>query len=163
MRIWSPIFAFTIVFLLGLFSGYAVFRHIVPAESMSCVYGKVSLNYLSYLILLKNLQFAILLFLLGFSRVAQLIVLYLAGFVSGMLVSHLSFLMLLVSIVPHGIPEILGYSLLALAGYEYFRHEKVNLSVILIGLVLVVVAFFIEMAVTPRLVNAVSLSCVTNN
>jgi len=120
--------------------------------TVPCPYGGIdALN--TSIILLKNTQFAAMLFLLGFSRTAQLIVLCLAGIVSGALMSYAPPIVAFIGVTPHGVPEFLGYSLLALVGYHYFRHNKIRIRLIITGFTLITAAFFIEVNVTPWLIH----------
>ena len=111
-------------------------------------------------VLIKNSQFSMAIYLLGFNRVVQYLVMFIAGLVSGFLIASLAPWCAALGLAPHGVLELLGYSVAGVGGYEYFGLRKVSLRASLIryllpSLALLVVAAFIESFVTIKVVSII--------
>ncbi len=109
------------------------------------------------IILIKNSQFSIIIFLLGFNEFIQYVVMFIAGFVNGLLLSPLMPICAVLGILPHGLLELAGYALAGVGGYEYFSLHVISLKDSLIkyllpSLVLLIVAAFIETFITLKVV-----------
>jgi len=66
-----------------------------------------------------NLTFAIIILILGINRVIQRIVILIVFIVMGEIVFTTGFLIGLIGTLPHGIVELLGFSLIAYAGQKF--------------------------------------------
>ena len=94
-----------------------------------------------------NFTFAIILFLLGISKVIQRIVILVLSFVIGEIVFTSGFIIGLIGILPHGILELLGFCFIAYAG-ENFRYRNKVIKLLFIGFIMLVIAAFIESSLT---------------
>ncbi len=95
-------------------------------------------------ILAKNLGFCIVIYLLAyFSRRLQYLVLFMTGFINGLIVSFLGIQGYLLAI-PHGIPEILSTAIFANEGKVFFEEGNFRKKRVVLALVLLILAAYIE-------------------
>ncbi|QXJ32154.1 stage II sporulation protein M [Saccharolobus shibatae] len=99
-----------------------------------------------YELLLKvievNFTFSVIIFLLGINRVVQRIVIVIISFIIGEIVFTSGFFIGLIGILPHGLLEIFGFSLIAYAG-QNLRSKDNYVKPLLLGYFLLIIAAFI--------------------
>ncbi len=108
-------------------------------------------------ILIRNFAFSLIVFLVSYSMFLAGLVLFIEGLYVGFSVSLISRdLIVVIALLPHGIIEVLGYSLFALAGIKYHGGGNYARILVLGASVIVVAAFietFISVSIARRLVG----------
>ncbi len=124
----------------GVLLGY-VFSHGV---CLHAVYDVSPLGLL-LIIIVRNASFSLAVFLVSYSLFIAYLVLFTEGLYVGFSMSFtVRSLTALIPLLPHGIIELLGYSLFALAGVKYHSGDVGYWRLLAFGIAAIVVAAFIE-------------------
>jgi uncharacterized membrane protein SpoIIM required for sporulation len=103
------------------------------------------------MILLRNIAFSLIVFLISYSVLLAGLILFVEGLYVGFMTSFVArSLMVIVPLLPHGVFEVLGYSLIALAGVRYHGNGD-YVRVLVIGFVLIIAAALIESFVSVQI------------
>ncbi|BBG25142.1 hypothetical protein [Sulfuracidifex tepidarius] len=94
-----------------------------------------------------NFTFSLVIFLLDMNTVIQRIAILIISFVMGEIAFTFGFFIGLIGTLPHGVLEILGFSLVAYAG-QNFRSKNNYIVPLLMGYLSLTVAAFIESSLT---------------
>jgi hypothetical protein len=136
--------------VLGLSVGYLVGHYLMGLGSTTIVINPAvidSATLLLIMILSRNFVVALVVFLLGRYVFIQDLVVALALLYDGLLISYVPPLIALMGVLPHGVFELLGFAEVAVAGRGFVRGGAFLRS-LLLGVVLIIVAGFIESFVT---------------
>jgi uncharacterized membrane protein SpoIIM required for sporulation len=83
-------------------------------------YNNLAPLQMLFVILLRNFAFSLIVFLISYSILLASLILFVEGLYAGLSASFIArSLMVIVPLLPHGVFEVLGYSLIALAGVRY--------------------------------------------
>lgn len=151
------VFNYAVSFIMGLLTGYLVFflmNYKLFIASVSPVQFRIGDDNLLEVIMFKNLQFALALYLLGFDVYIQYFILFLAGLISGFLLSIFKPICAILAVVFHGPLEIMGYAFTSMGGYETFSRKRsfkmLLINYLIPGVILIMVAAYMEVFVTFR-------------
>jgi uncharacterized membrane protein SpoIIM required for sporulation len=104
-----------------------------------------------FMILLRNIAFSLMVFLISYSVLLAGLILFVEGLYVGFMTPFVArSLMVIVPLLPHGVFEVLGYSLIALAGVRYHGNGD-YVRVLVIGFVLIIAAALIESFVSVQI------------
>nr|WP_256359264.1 stage II sporulation protein M [Vulcanisaeta sp. JCM 14467] len=120
--------------------------------SCVCLHAVYDVSPLGLLliIIIRNASFALVVFLVSYSLFIAYFVLFVEGLYVGFSVSFtVRSLMALILLLPHGVIELLGYSLFALAGVKYHSGDVGYLRLLVLGIAAIVVAAFVEAFISP--------------
>ncbi|MBO3839600.1 MAG: hypothetical protein QXI11_07010 [Thermoproteota archaeon] len=136
------------LFLLGLFTGFLIcqFHDNKPKNDFTSPEIPIPNYPLLKFILVRNIGFASILFLLNDEK-ARGIVIYLASVIASIEIFSITFLAGFLCIAIHGPLELLGFSLIASAGYKYWKNAHF-LKELLIGFLLIIFAALVESSVS---------------
>lgn len=111
-----------------------------------CLHTVYDLSPLGLLliIIVRNVSFSLVVFLVSYSLFIAYLVLFAEGLYVGFSVSFTvrSLMALIPPLLPHGVIELLGYSLFALAGVKYHGGDVGYWRLLALGIAAVVVAAF---------------------
>ena len=116
---------YVIAFIVGLFVGYAIVHWFlfINSDGRSIDYESWLLfrpGFISFeIILIKNSQFSVALYLFGFNRSLQYLAMFIAGLISGFLLSPLVTPCAALAVIPHGLLELIGYAVAGIEGYNF--------------------------------------------
>ncbi|WP_243675009.1 stage II sporulation protein M [Vulcanisaeta distributa] len=155
---------YVFIFVSGLLVGYFTLHEFLFSFNEVMIDYKINESFIKPglplfdIILIKNSQFSIAVFLLGFNKFIQYLVMFIAGLISGLLLSPLMpICAALGGILPHGLLELTGYALAGVGGYKYFGLHVISLrdslvKYLLPSLVLLIIAALIEAFITLKII-----------